>query len=142
MKRKKKNLLNIIPDFLITWIGSTSSMILHTTLFALFFLSHWLFGWSLDSILLVLTTIVSLEAIYLAIFIQRAVNQQAVRLEDVEETLDDVEESIDETQFKAESLTNNNQIEKSLEDIINEMKVLLKSFKQIQDKSQDDSLEN
>ena len=47
-------------------------------------------------ILLILTTIVSLEAIYLAIFIQMTVNRQAESLAEVEEDLEDIEEDIED----------------------------------------------
>ena len=94
----KPSFVDRVSDKLTTWIGSTSSIVVHTIIFIFAFASHWVFGWSFDFILLVLTTVVSLEAIYLAIFIQRSVNQQADRLEDVEESLDEVEESIDEVE--------------------------------------------
>lgn len=58
------------------WIGSIQSLVVHTALFALSF-SLVFFGVALEQVLLVVTTAVSLEAIYLAIFIQIALNQQA-----------------------------------------------------------------
>ena len=67
-------------DSVTEWMGSTESILIHTLLFAGFF-SLRLFGISLEDVLLILTTIVSLEAIYLAIFIQRSVNKQTIRLE-------------------------------------------------------------
>lgn len=48
--------------------------------------------------LLVLTTIVSLEAIYLAIFIQMTVNRHSDELEEVSEDVDEIQEDIDEIQ--------------------------------------------
>jgi len=98
MKNDKKTALDAISDTVIVWVGTTQSIIIHTILFILFFAAHWIFGISYDLILLILTTVVSLEAIYLAIFIQRSVNQQANRLDDVEESLDDVEESLDDVE--------------------------------------------
>ena len=62
-----------------SWIGSIESLILHTIVFIISF-SLVLFGIPFDRVLLVLTTILSLEAIYLAIFIQMSVNQSAIRL--------------------------------------------------------------
>ncbi len=79
------------------WIGSPSSLIVHTILFALAFASV-LFGANLDSVLLILTTIVSLEAIYLAIFIQMSVNRQTESIQNVEEDIDEIQEDIDEIQ--------------------------------------------
>lgn len=69
-----------ISDSITEWMGSNTSILLHTLLFIGFFLLQ-LFGISFEEVLLALTTIVSLEAIYLAIFIQRSVNKQTVRLE-------------------------------------------------------------
>lgn len=69
-----------LSDSITEWMGSNASILIHTILFTGFFLLRF-FGVSLDGILLALTTIVSLEAIYLAIFIQRSVNKQTVRLE-------------------------------------------------------------
>jgi methyl-accepting chemotaxis protein len=54
------------------------------------------FGFSLDQILLVLTTAVSLEAIYLAIFIQMTVNRQETRLHEVGEDIDEIHEDVEE----------------------------------------------
>lgn len=51
-----------------------------------------------NDILLVLTTIVSLEAIYLAIFIQISVNRNTQSLLEVEEDIDEIQEDIDEIQ--------------------------------------------
>lgn len=80
------------------WIGSISSLIAHSVIFIFFFgLSFFGFiSWSL--MLLVLTTIVSLEAIYLAIFIQMTVNRHSDELEEVSEDVDEIQEDIDEIQ--------------------------------------------
>ncbi|HBY74527.1 TPA: hypothetical protein DEG21_01265 [Patescibacteria group bacterium] len=48
--------------------------------------------------LLILTTVVSLEAIYLAIFIQMTVNRNTLSLKAVEEDIDEIQEDIDEIQ--------------------------------------------
>ena len=79
----------------IAWVGSVFSLVLHTALFIGFFLLS-LFGIvSWDVMLLVLTTIVSLEAIYLAIFIQMTVNRQAKELAEVSEDVEDIQEDIE-----------------------------------------------
>ena len=51
-----------------------------------------------DKVMLILTTVVSLEAIYLAIFIQMTVNKHAAELEEVSEDIDEIQEDIDEIQ--------------------------------------------
>lgn len=69
-----------ISDHVNEWLGSTSSIIIHTLFFVGIFILYW-FGVSIEELLLVLTTVVSLEAIYLSIFIQRSVNKQSIKLE-------------------------------------------------------------
>lgn len=76
-------------------IGSTGSLIVHSIFFTACFLGSFLHYISWDSMLLVLTTVVSLEAIYLAIFIQMSVNQHAVSLKEVEEDVGDIQEDIE-----------------------------------------------
>ncbi|TSA44119.1 DUF1003 domain-containing protein [bacterium] len=81
-----------------TGVGSVPSLILHTFIFIGFFAAAWsgTIGW--DTMLLALTTIVSLEAIYLAIFIQMSVNRHAMELAEVSEDVDEIQEDIDEIQ--------------------------------------------
>lgn len=79
------------------WIGSTASLYTHTVFFIGIFLLH-VFGVRLDEILLVLTTAVSLEAIYMAIFIQMAINRTNQSLKDVEEDIEEIQEDVGELQ--------------------------------------------
>ncbi|MEK9167961.1 MAG: hypothetical protein AAB769_01375 [Patescibacteria group bacterium] len=79
------------------WVGSFISLAVHTALFIAFFVLGFLgFNWS--DLLLILTTAVSLEAIYLAIFIQMTVNRNTQSLAEVEEDIDEIQEDIDEIQ--------------------------------------------
>ncbi len=80
----------------VAWIGSSISLVIHTIVFAAFFASaiFGLISWEL--MLLVLTTIVSLEAIYLAIFIQMTVNRHTESLREVEEDIDEIQEDVEE----------------------------------------------
>jgi len=80
------------------WIGSVPSIILHTFFFAGSFIAVFLELLSFDRMLLVLTTIVSLEAIYLAIFIQMSLNLARESLKEVEEDVDEIQGDIDEIQ--------------------------------------------
>jgi len=118
-----KDLIDGLSDRLTRWIGSTTSLLLHTLVFIFALLAHPLFGWELNSVLLVLTTAVSLEAIYLAIFIQRAVNTQGERLEDVEESIDDVEEALEDVE---EAL---DEVEEGLDEVEEGLDDVEKSFK-------------
>ncbi len=79
------------------WVGSRSSVLLHTVFFLIMFLLPF-FGFNLDSVLLILTTVVSLEAIYLSIFIQMTVNENTQSLEEVEEEIEEISDDIDEIQ--------------------------------------------
>lgn len=122
-----------LADKLIKVIGTTKSLIVHTCLFVGIF-SLAFFGISLDKILLVLTTFLSIEAIYLAIFIQISVNKNTESLEEVEQDIDEIEHDIDEIQedvieedehdkeVKKTLLT----IEKSLKSLQAELEVLHK----------------
>lgn len=80
----------------IVWVGSPASLVFHTAVFVLCFAASifGLVGWNL--MLLVLTTVVSLEAIYLAIFIQFSVNRQAASLKEVEEDVESIQEDVEE----------------------------------------------
>jgi uncharacterized membrane protein len=81
---------------MIVWVGSITSLVLHSLAFIVFFAVaalHWV-GW--DTMFLVLTTVVSLEAIYLSIFIQFSVNRQAASLKEVEEDVESIQEDVEE----------------------------------------------
>lgn len=78
------------------WIGSPASIIVHTLLFAGSFFAVFT-GWlHFDRMLLILTTIVSLEAIYLAIFIQMTINFTTQELAEVSEDIEEMQEDIGE----------------------------------------------
>ena len=79
------------------WIGSASSLVLHTLLFAGSFVLVF-FGFSLDSMLLIVTTVVSLEAIYLAIFIQMTVNKSMETIVEVGEDIGEIQDDVQEIQ--------------------------------------------
>ena len=89
---KKKPFVERVTE----WIGSPASLVAHTIVFLTFFLCSMLGLISWDIMFLVLTTIVSLEAIYLAIFIQMTVNRHSEELEEVSEDVEDIQEDIQE----------------------------------------------
>ncbi|MBU1117536.1 DUF948 domain-containing protein [Patescibacteria group bacterium] len=92
-----------ISEKLTDWIGRPISILVHTILFiGIFGLRFW--GYSLENILLILTTALSLEAIYLAIFIQMTVNKTTKSLEEVEKDIDDIQEDVDDIQEDVEDL--------------------------------------
>ena len=77
-------------------VGSPASIVIHTIVFAGFFASVLLGFLDLDTMLLLLTTIVSLEAIYLALFIQMTVNENTQSLREVEEDIEEIQEDVEE----------------------------------------------
>ena len=83
-----------LPLKLTDWIGSVWSLVFHTLFFAAMF-ALYLFNIEFNTILLVLTTLVSLEAIYLAIFIQMTVNRNTQSLVEVEENIDEIAEDVE-----------------------------------------------
>jgi len=101
---------------LIVWIGSPASLILHTIAFAAFFAAAFLHWVAWDLMLTVLTNVVSLEAIYLAIFIQFSVNQQAKSLKGVEEDVESIQEDVEELGEHVEGIKED--VEDIQEDIV------------------------
>jgi len=80
---------------LIISIGSVASLIIHTILFIL----AWLF-----TDFLFLTTVVSLEAIYLSILIQLSVNIQAKKLQSIQEDVEGIQEDVEGIQEDVEGI--------------------------------------
>jgi peptidoglycan hydrolase CwlO-like protein len=105
-------------------LGSIESLGVHTVLFGICFASV-LFGASLDRVLLVLTTVLSLEAIYLAIFIQMSVNQNTLQLLEVERDLEDLSEDIEEISEDIEG------IEKDIEEIQEDIEEISEDVEEI-----------
>lgn len=90
---------------IIHWVGTPASLVVHSV----FFLGMpclAFFGVSKETVMLLLTTVVSLEAIYLSIFIQMGVNRQAEEQEETRSVisagLHTLQESIDEVQETVE----------------------------------------
>ena len=107
------------------WIGSTASVVAHTVFFIGMFVLYF-FGIAFDTILLVLTTLVSLEAIYLAIFIQMTVNQNTQSLADVEGDIEEIKGDVDEIQEDVEG------IEKDIDEIQEDVDEISEDIGEIQ----------
>lgn len=129
------------------WIGSPDSIIVHTALFVLSFaaVAAGLVEW--NEMLLVVTTIVSLEAIYLSLFIQMTVNFTTESLQEVEqdideiqEDVDEIQEDIDELQEDVEEIAEEEEVEeaadarqqKTLADIQNDLRKLMTDIEKLQ----------
>lgn len=91
----KKSRLVTWPETMTGWIGTPLSIGVHTLFFGGIFALN-LIGVSVDQILLLLTTAVSLEAIYLAIFIQMSVNKTTKSLAAVEADIDEIQEDVED----------------------------------------------
>lgn len=99
------------------WIGSKASLVFHTIFFVIMF-SLPFFGFELDTVLLFLTTLVSLEAIYLAIFIQMTVNRNTQSLEEVEEDIEEIHEDVEEIQADVDEIQEDvDEIQEDVEEI-------------------------
>lgn len=110
------------------WIGSTRSLVVHTVCFAVALLLPIL-GIRFDRVLLVLTTVLSLEAIYLAIFIQMSVNKNSADIEEIQEDVDEIQEDIEEIQEDVDEIQED--IEEIEEDSTEDQKVEQKEAKAI-----------
>lgn len=103
-------------------IGSTESLLIHTALFITSFVLYF-FGVPFEQILLVVTTIVSLEAIYLSIFIQMSVNRQARKLHAVARDVDEIQEDVEEIQKDVDEIQKDvDEIQEDVEEIQEEDK--------------------
>ena len=100
------------------WVGSIPSLITHTSIFVGFFILSFMGFLAWDLMFLILTTIVSLEAIYLAIFIQMTVNRQTKELEEVSEDIEEIQEDIDEIQEDVDEIQEDvDEIQEDVEEI-------------------------
>ncbi len=83
-----------VSDKITRALGSPASILIHTFIFIASFVAVFA-GIPFDRVLLILTTAVSLEAIYLSLFIQMTVNRHAESLEGVEEDIEEISEDIE-----------------------------------------------
>ncbi len=92
-EKRKEGRIEKISVKMTEWVGTPTSILVHSVLFIVAFLVYFA-GVRIDTILLVVTTIVSLEAIYLSLFIQLSVNRTSESLEDVGEDIEDIQEDV------------------------------------------------
>ena len=128
LRQKSANSLEHIAIRWTRWVGSISSLLIHTVLFVISFVLYF-FGVNIDKILLVVTTIVSLEAIYLAIFIQMSLNRQHKKLKKVAEDLGEIQEDVEE-------------IEKDIDEIQEDVEEIEKDVDEIQEDIEEDEKED
>lgn len=102
-------------------MGSATSLFIHTIFFIVIFSLRW-FGFSVEQILLILTTAVSLEAIYFSILIQMTVNRQAQGLSEVHQHIEDISEDIEDIQEDIEEISEDvDEISEDIDDIQEDM---------------------
>jgi uncharacterized membrane protein len=134
-----ENTIRVI-EHAIVWIGSTASLVLHTLIFIGFFAVSLLKWVPWDLMLLVLTTVVSLEAIYLAIFIQMTVNRQSQSLKDVEEEVGDIQENIEELGENVEGLGENvEELGENVEDLKEDVEDIQEDIGEISEDEEDEA---
>lgn len=116
-------------------IGTPASVLAHSVFFILIF-SLRIAGVPFDQILLLLTTVVSLEAIYLSIFIQMSINRTSVSIEEVQEDVGEIAKEVDEIQEDVEDIGGDvDAISKDIDEIQEDVEDISKD---IEDDKQDD----
>ncbi len=113
------------------WIGSAQSVFVHTIFFIGIFILRF-FDFSSSDVLLILTTLVSLEAIYLSIFIQMTVNRHSVELEEVSEDIEEIQEDVDEIQKDVD------EIQEDVEEIQEDVEEIHEDVEEIQEEHEQD----
>lgn len=101
----KIQFLTKITDWVMWWIGSIPSLIIHSIIFLTAFLLPVFGVVEVDKMLLVLTTVLSLEAIYLAIFIQMSVNRSQEHIDDIREDIEEIQDDIEEISEDIEEIS-------------------------------------
>lgn len=130
---RNRERLERIADVATRWIGSTASLVVHTLLFIVAFALPPLHIVSFDKMLLVLTTIVSLEAIYLAIFIQMSVNKNSKDIEEIQEDVEEIQEDIEEIQEDVEEM------QEDVEEIQEDVEEIQEDVEEIQEELDDEA---
>ncbi len=124
------------------WIGSTKSLLVHTALFLAAFIIP-LFGVPFDRVLLVLTTLLSLEAIYLAIFIQMSVNKNSADIQEIQDDVEDIQENIEEIQEDVEEIGEDvEEIQKDVDEIQENVDEIQEDIEEIEEEHERDNKED
>jgi uncharacterized membrane protein len=98
MAEVKKHRLEATALKVTRWVGSPQSIVVHSLAFMASFAAVAFQVLTFDRMLLILTTVVSLEAIYLAIFIQMSLNVASATIEEVQEDVEEMQEDVEEIQ--------------------------------------------
>ncbi len=118
-------------------VGSVWSIIIHTIIFIASF-SLVFFGIRLELVLLVLTTILSLEAIYLSIFIQLSVNYQARAIANVEQNIDEIAEDVEDIAEDVEEIAEDvEDIQEAHEEIQEDIEEIQKDVEEMTEENEE-----
>ena len=121
------------------WIGSIPSVIAHTFVFVGAFVLV-LLGADFDRVLLVLTTLVSLEAIYLSIFIQMSVNYQTRAIANVEKDIDEIQEDVEEIQEDVEDIAEDvEEMQEDIEEVQEDIDEIQEDFEGLQEEEDEET---
>ena len=116
------------------WVGSTTSVALHTILFIISFLLPVLRVVTFERMLLFLTTIVSLEAIYLSIFIQMSLNMNNQNIENIQDDIEELGEEIGEISEDIEELGEDiEELGEDIEELGEDIEEIQKDVDEMQD---------
>lgn len=130
---KIMNRTEAIAENFTGWLGSPTSIAVHTIVFIAAFALVFL-GVKFDSVLLILTTAVSLEAIYLALFIQMSVNKNTQSLEAVEEDIEEIAEDVEGIEKDID------EIQEDVDEIQEDVEGIKKDIDEIEKDDEDDDL--
>lgn len=131
--------LENISNSITSWVGSVQSLIIHTLLFVLCFLLPFLGVIEFDKMLAVLTNVLSLEAIYLAIFIQMSVNRSSEHIEDLREDVGEIQEDIEDIQEDLEEISEDiEEMSEDLEEISDDIEDIQVDIEEINEDEDDE----
>jgi uncharacterized membrane protein len=115
-------------------MGSIGSIIVHTFLFLFFLLLPVFTSIPTEKALLILTTIVSLEAIYLALFIQISINRQSQIIDEVSESMDEISEDVEEIQRDVDEIQEDvEEIQEDVEEVSKDVEEISEDVEDIQE---------
>lgn len=107
-------------------VGSPQSIVIHSILFLGSFALAFFDYVDFDRMLLLLTTIVSLEAIYLALFIQMTINYQSQSIAEVREDVEEIQEDVEEiSEDVGEMQEDVEELQEDVEEISEDVEVMV-----------------
>jgi peptidoglycan hydrolase CwlO-like protein len=134
-----KRMIEKFALIIVKQMGTVGSVIIHTILFTIAILLYIFNCFDRDTILLVLTTIVSLEAIYLSVFIQMGLNSLKENVEDIQENVEDIQENVEDIQEDVEELNEDEDEEDDEDEDLKKIKetldILVKEIKDLKKKN-------